>query len=403
MILKILNFLKICDKMNILIIAHGTASHPKGGYSNRIYNLALQLQEQGNNITILALNNVNEKETPHKIYEYLGNIGNRNISVFSDFNPFFIFKLIKLLNKLKVDIIQVESPWGVSISKVLVKLTGKKVKVVYSSHNYESALQKEIKEYHQKSKNRSFYKIFIFSIIYYYTRIIENLSVKLSDFVLCVSEDDKNQFIKNYKAKSHKIIVVPNGIDTKKLLNSSRNKTKYGLDPNKISLIFHGSYSYYPNFEAFEVIRDYIYPKFKNELQHIEFVIAGGDLPVSESRNGLKLLGYVDDIYSLIKSSDMAIVPIKTGGGTKLKVLDYLGMGLPIVTTKKGIEGINAENGIHALILEDINNNFVESIRFLIKNKNKRKEMSINAKKLSEEYGWEKIVKRLNEFYKNHI
>lgn len=389
--------------MNVLVVAHDSISNPKGGNSNRIYNIATQLQKDGNEITVLELNNAknNRNQSEFKIYEYLGNIGKRNISVFSDFNPHFIFKLLQLIIKFKIDIIQVESPWGTSIAKLICKLIGKNTKVVYSSQNYEVGLHKELKEYYENLEDRNLYKIFIYNLIYTYTRIIEKLTVNLSDLILCVSDDDKELFIEKYKVKSSKIMVIPNGINTEKLFNSSRNKNKFGLDENKISVIFHGSYTYPPNYEAVNVIRNYIYPEFTNELQQIEFIIAGADLPVYNDGKGLKLLGYVDDLYSLLKSSDIAIVPILRGGGTKLKMLDYMGIGLPIVTTKKGIEGIKAKNGNHALIVEDVNEKFIEAMKYLIENEDKRKEIAMNANNLAmNEYGWEKIVEKLDKFYK---
>ena len=65
----------------------------------------------------------------------------------------------------------------------------------------------------------------------------------------------------------------------------------------------------------------------------------------------------------MLNSSDIGIVPILHGGGTKLKIFDYMGVGLPIVTTKKGIEGIEAKNGQHAIIVDDVNEEFINAIK----------------------------------------
>ena len=68
----------------------------------------------------------------------------------------------------------------------------------------------------------------------------------------------------------------------------------------------------------------------------------------------------------------MAIVPLLKGGGTKLKLLDYLSVGLPIVTTKKGVEGIEAKNSVHILISNSVDEEFINNIDYLLKNDNER-------------------------------
>jgi glycosyltransferase involved in cell wall biosynthesis len=101
-------------------------------------------------------------------------------------------------------------------------------------------------------------------------------------------------------------------------------------------------------------------------------------------------------------ASDIAIVPILRGGGTRVKIMDYLNVGLPIVTTKKGIEGIEAENGKHAIIVDDVNEEFIKALEFLIENDSERRRLSRNARKLAEErYDWTKIGEKLNKLYKH--
>ncbi len=97
---------------------------------------------------------------------------------------------------------------------------------------------------------------------------------------------------------------------------------------------------------------------------------------------------------------DIAIVPICNGGGTRLKILDYMMMSLPIVTTKKGIEGINALNMENALIVEKVEEEFIDSIRYLLENKDFQEKMGKNNRKLVEEkYNIAIIGDKLNELY----
>jgi glycosyltransferase involved in cell wall biosynthesis len=177
-------------------------------------------------------------------------------------------------------------------------------------------------------------------------------------------------------------------------------KKELDIDKNNLVIIFHGSHFHPPNREAIDLIKNDIAPEIMKVDKDIVFVIAGFDVPVFEEEN-IKSVGYVADIYSLIHAADMAIVPILSGGGTKLKVLDYMGVGLPIVTTKKGIEGINAKNGEDAIIVGDVNAKFTDAIKYLIDNKQEREKIGANARKLAEEeYDWDKIGEKLDNLYR---
>ncbi|MEN6552517.1 MAG: glycosyltransferase family 4 protein [Methanobacterium sp.] len=386
--------------MNILITFPGDLTRPQGGGANRSYNLAKQLQNAGHNITVLQPQDNKENTGEFEIFNYTGNILGRDLSVFADLNPFFIFKIIKLLLKKDTDLVHVELPWGATAVNIINRLFGKKAKVVYSSHNYEAGMQKDLRDYHRNLNESGFFKVLIFNLIYPYTKLIERCAVKLSDIVVCVSNSDKESMASNYKSSNDKIKVIHNGTDFTKILKSSRNKEIFGLDKNKISIVFHGSYEHLPNYEAINLIKDKIYPEFRKQLDKVEFVIAGVGVPVSSKNEGLRLIGFVEDIYSLLKSSDIAIVPILHGAGTKLKILDYMGVGLPIVSTDKGMEGINAVNYEHAVIVEDINTHFIEAINYLIENKEERKRIGSNGKQMAEkEYGWDSIGQKLNDLY----
>ena len=109
----------------------------------------------------------------------------------------------------------------------------------------------------------------------------------------------------------------------------------------------------------------------------------------------------MNDIYSLLNIADIAIVPLLHGGGTKLKIFDYMGVAMPIVTTKKGIEGINIKNDEEAIIVDDVNEKFVDAIKYLIDNKQERERIGANARRLAEEgYDWDKIGEKLDKLYR---
>ena len=240
------------------------------------------------------------------------------------------------------------------------------------------------------------------------TNILENLAVKLADHILAVSYNDKKRFHEKYNVESEKITVIPSGVNPNSYsyinnLNYTEIKKVFGIYENAVVVVFHGSYFYSPNREAIDLIVNYIAPKINRIYDNVLFLIAGYGVPVFE-RSNVKSLGFVEDIQLLVHASDIAVVPILRGGGTRLKVLDYMGAGLPIVTTKKGIEGIEVSNGKHALIVDNVDREFIDAVGYLVDNETERRKIGANARKLAQEkYSWDKIGKDLNKLYRNLI
>ena len=101
----------------------------------------------------------------------------------------------------------------------------------------------------------------------------------------------------------------------------------------------------------------------------------------------------------MLRSSDIAIVPLASGSGTRLKILEYFAAGLPVVTTRKGIEGIDAMNQEHALIV-NTTEEFIQALTFLIDHKQERERIGANALELIKSlYDWDIVGKRLNQLY----
>jgi len=281
-------------------------------------------------------------------------------------------------------------------TKIITKLLGLRKPIVYDAHNVEGV---KVKEY--KDPTLPLYKRIVAPI---YIPILERMAVKLANNILSVSQRDKELFIKKYNVDHEKITIIPSGtniLNLKSLEDRSDVRKKFGVKLEEIIIVFHGTYTYYPNKEAADLIIDYIAPKIGELYHNVNFIIAGKDVPEIEEDNVI-CVGFIDDLQSLLNASDIAIVPLSHGGGTKLKIFDYMGVGLPIVTTKKGIEGINAKNGEEAIIVDDVNEKFVDAIKYLIDNKQEREKIGANARRLAEEeYDWDKIGEKLDKLYRD--
>ncbi len=378
--------------MNILIISPTTnILRREKGDQVRINSIVTQLVHRSHNITCIEQERFLERNRNVR-FKIVG--FKKFIPPFlADLNPFFYFQVNRILKKEKVDLIQVSFPAGIITTKFVLKLLKSRKIIVYDAHNVEGVRIKE------QNSNLPFYKK-IFAPLY--IPVLESIAVKLADKIISVSQVDKELFTKKYNLNPEKITVIPSGVEViDRNIVMEERKTKSGLEinPEQIVIVFHGSYNYYPNKEAIDLIIKYIAPEIRKYFGNVKFVLAGKDVPKFESEN-VKSVGFVEDIHSLLNASDIAIVPVLRGGGTRLKILDYMGVGLPIVTTEKGIEGIEALNNTEAIIVSNVDEDFVNAIKNLIKDGPKRKKIGKRARRLAErEYEWNSIGHNLNNLY----
>lgn len=387
--------------MNILAIPTTCGlSKPISGAQNRFSNLIKNLKKRNNIVVLESKSSMdsNDKKLA-KIYSYKDyKLFNRTSTVFRDVNIDFILKIFEILKNEKIDLIQITHPSGILATKLITKLTRNKIPIVYDAHNVESNFVMEI--FADNPKYSKLERL----IIPIYIKFLEKVICKyIVDHITSVSDEEKAIFIKKYKLNKEKVTVIPSGcpildLPDKKCKNNV--KEEIDIDSEKVIIFFHGSFSHPLNKDAFKRMENYIAPKFKKINKRILFVVGGTGVPKFERAN-IKSLGFIEDLHKVMSIADIAIVPLTRGGGTKLKVLDYLSAGLPIVTTKKGIEGIKAKNSEHAIIIDNVNEKFIDAIIHLANNKEERERIGANARRLAEgEYDWNKIGEKLYKLYK---
>lgn len=390
----------LMSKLNILMISTNPGSlEPKSGGPIRFYHLLKQLASR-NNVMVLEPRfhySAENKDILKKFFFSNYRLGKRSLGILADFNIDYIAKLIGILKTERVDIISVYSFRGIIAAKILIKLLKKKIPLIYDAHN----VYYNIAEYTFKNEKliaRLFFRA--------YVPFIERIAVKCADRIMVVSNEDKREFIRLYKLPTKKIIVVPSGVDSvdkRSLEDVETIRKRFGIRSNQLVCIFHGWYGYFPNREATDLITSYVAPQIMKDQHDTLFVVAGPDVPVERNAN-VRLIGFVEEIYSLIQASDIAIVPLIHGSGTRLKILDYMIMGKAIVTTKKGIEGIKAENWTHAAIVDKVDHEFIEGILHLISSPDERERIGRNARELAiKEYSWDKIGSELDRFLRENV
>jgi len=191
-----------------------------------------------------------------------------------------------------------------------------------------------------------------------------------------------------------KIPIVPNGIDLD-YYYWNKNET------NKTRLTYLGLMDYLPNEDAVIYFSNEILPLIRSEIPEIEFYIVGKN-PTNKvlrlgKEKGITVTGSVEDVRGYIAESMVFIVPLRMGTGTRFKILEAMSMGIPIVSTSIGCEGINVTNNVNILI-SDTPEAFSKAIITLINDKALRERISCEGRKVAENYSWDSIGTDFNNF-----
>lgn len=214
------------------------------------------------------------------------------------------------------------------------------------------------------------------------------LSHLLAAFQACtVVSDQEQELVKSsFPAYQHDVKVVPNCMNLKDYEN-----IQVESKPNQ--LIFTGSFRYRANYEAMLWFVGEVLPVILQKKNDVQLVITGDhlDLPLPTSKN-ITFAGYVDDIKTMIASSAVVIAPLWSGGGTRLKILEAMAIGIPVVATTKGVEGLDAKTGEH-LFIADSPALFADSVVRLLSNLDLRQNLVRNATQLvNDKYDWAKVL-----------
>lgn len=216
------------------------------------------------------------------------------------------------------------------------------------------------------------------------TAAAERRYLQKADHVLAVSENDRDDFI-NF-IDPQKVSVVTTGADTEYFQPSTETEM-----PN--SLVFTGSMDWLPNEDGAFYFANEIFPLILRQAPDTTLCIVGRKpsrrLQDLASRvSNIQITGWVDDVRPYLRRRAVCIVPLRIGGGTRLKIFEAMSMAKAVVSTSIGAEGLPVNDGEHLLIADDPST-FAESTLQLLGNAAQRTRIGQTARQLVEEnYGW---------------
>jgi glycosyltransferase involved in cell wall biosynthesis len=210
-------------------------------------------------------------------------------------------------------------------------------------------------------------------------------------FDRCISVSDLDRNILKGENPQVRIDVIPNGVDTKlhRILP---------MDQVTQSLIFIGKMSYSPCSDAAIYFCHEILPLITKKISNIDLWIVGREPPQDVMNLGsdrIHVTGLVKDVVPYYERSSVCVVPLRAGGGTRLKILEAMALGRPVISTSIGCEGLNVINGENILIADNPEE-FAQITLKLLSDPSFYHSIVINARRMVENcYDWDILAKRL--------
>ena len=267
------------------------------------------------------------------------------------------------------------------------------------SANIPTLLVEQTIEYMVYQRFVEDFKLFFLKPLLYFDvfkiKLWENYYWRKATRLAAMSQSDKK--IMENSVKDRKVDVVANGVDVKHFASSQ----KPAINPPTI--LFVGNFKWLPNKDAAKFLVTDIWPKIHASLPEARLWIVGRN-PTKEILNlanqkQVTVSGQVEDIRDAFQSVSVLLAPIRNGRGTKYKVLEAMASRVPVVTTKLGIEGIDAVNNESVLIAESASNLASQTISVLT-DKALAGKIAQNARGLVyTQYNWQIISKTLDQIY----
>jgi sugar transferase (PEP-CTERM/EpsH1 system associated) len=225
-------------------------------------------------------------------------------------------------------------------------------------------------------------------LAYWKLRRYESELYRQFDLCLVTSARDCRRIAEYIPLASRQIGLVPNGVDLEYY--------RPDLDDRPGNrLVFNGALTYHPNYDAMDYFLREIFPRVQADAPEATLTITGATqgapvdaLPASSR---VTFTGYVDDIRPVVARSSVCVVPLRKGAGTRLKILEAMALGTPVISTSKGAEGLGVESGKQLLIADEPAEFADHTIR-LIHNSELRGKLAANAIHfVREKYDWNTI------------
>lgn len=375
-----------------------------GGDRLHIYHYLKELKQKGHKITLISLVSDNDdldgalkhnefytKLIPIKFNKKLAYL-NAVKAVFND-KPFIVEyfynkKMQKIINEeIKIGTYDIAIGYIIRSYPYLKKHKNIK-KIIHLCDAISMMYERRIQE-----KRNLFDKLKIW-IEYLKVKNYEKKSCKYSDKQVLISDTDKIYLSRFADIRNCEIIGL--ATDTEYYKPISANK--------KNNICFVGSMQYIPNSEAAIYFATKVFSLIKKEIPDAKFKIIGANprkdlFEAVKGIDGVEVTGKVEDVRECMKDCKVSVCPVKIAGGIQNKILEAMSMGIPVVTTPEGAEGIGADEDILAVAISD--EDYAQKVIDLMKNPQKQKSIGYKSREfILANFSWEKVGNDWNKLIK---
>lgn len=222
-------------------------------------------------------------------------------------------------------------------------------------------------------------------------------------FSHCLTCSDEERVLLQTRCGVDRVTVIPNGMDVDGDSGEEPHGHQGGNPAPGERIVFVGRMDYHANVEGVRWFSRHVWPRIRACRPGAVFQIVGGHPVPAISRlaraGEIEVTGFVRDVRPYVKDASVVVVPLRVGGGTRLKILEALGLGKPLVSTTVGAEGIDAVPD-RDLIIADRAQEFADEVVSLLIQPERRKALGDAGRRLVQsQYNWDRIVKDLESIY----
>lgn len=219
--------------------------------------------------------------------------------------------------------------------------------------------------------------------------------------VLCGPDDE--DFVRSYISRTVPVKVIPNGVD----LDYFRPESSDGPREKVPTVIFCGAMDYNPNVDALRWYFGEMHEALRARIPELQVMIVGKD-PVAEvqaygRRPGVVVTGGVPDVRPFYKRAWLQIVPLRIGGGTRLKIVESLGIGTPVISTTIGAQGLFLKHNEEILLADTAETFIAEAARALQDQQLRTRLAERGLSTARERLSWKQLGQQLSDAYLEHV
>lgn len=312
-------------------------------------------------------------------------------------NPYYYRAAYELMSRKRADIIQCQVLFTCMVGSLLKKRFGKPMLLVQENVEYLK------------------YKRFGSSaLLTYLLRRLEEFGCRVADKIVAVSEADKRFMKEIYDLPDDKIEVVHHCADPELFQYDEEGRRTvrelHDVSPGEMILTFVGKLDTIPNARAVRYIADHIYPAISAQYPKTTFLVIGQNYKhlLALKQHRMVFTGFVStsrdvrpNMADYLSASDIVLIPLDSGSGTRLKILEAAACSRPIVSTLIGAEGLEFTDGEEILLSRDVDERFIQLVLGLMQDEERRERLGERARhKVVSRYSWEREVAKYQELYR---